>query len=144
MDHEAVGKELTTILESEEIIQEIENFLNGKRGTRREVYFPQPIARTYDFIAWRLPNLTAPATAWAMVVLHDITEVKMSDRMRADFVANVSHEIRSMKNKAYKYSKEELMELIEKEENKIIKKQGWKWIKRAAMIYFGIGIIPGL
>jgi len=95
LDHEAVGKELTTILESEEIIQEIENFLNGKRGTRREVYFPQPIARTYDFIAWRLPNLTAPATAWAMVVLHDITEVKMSDRMRADFVANVSHEMRS-------------------------------------------------
>ena len=92
---EAVGKELTTILESEEIIQEIENSLNGKPGTRREVYFPQPIARTYDFIAWQLPNLTAPAPAWAMVALHDITEVKMADRMHADFVANVSHEMRS-------------------------------------------------
>jgi len=36
------------------------------------------------------------------------------------------------------------MKKFEKEENKIIKKQGWKWIKRTAMIYFGIGIIPGL
>ena len=34
--------------------------------------------------------------------------------------------------------------MIKAEEGKIIKKQGWKWIKRAAMLYFGISIIPGI
>ena len=69
---------------------------------------------------------------------------KIKSWLRDEAINHVGLEIRSLKNKAYKYSKEELKELIEKEENKIIKKQGWKWIKRAAMIYFGIGIIPGL
>ena len=41
-------------------------------------------------------------------------------------------------------TKEQLEEMIKKEEEKIIKKQGWKWVKRAAMLYFGIGFIPGI
>lgn len=32
---------------------------------------------------------------WTMVVLHDITDVRLADTVRRDFVANVSHELRT-------------------------------------------------
>ena len=64
-------------------------------GTRQEVFLPFPIARNYEFIVRRLPDLTSSGPAWAMVALHDVTAAKKADQMRADFVANVSHEMRS-------------------------------------------------
>ena len=42
-----------------------------------------------------LPDLKSPGPAWAMVVLQDVTAAKKAEQMRADFVANVSHELRS-------------------------------------------------
>ena len=68
---------------------------------------------------------------------------KIKSWLRNKAIDNVGLEIRSMKKKAYEYSKEKLEEMIEKEERKIIKKQGMKWVKRAAMLYFGVGFLPG-
>jgi len=97
-----------------------------------------------DYITWWAPNKNGELVQ-VNIKKEDVSvEFKIKSWLRNEAINIVSHEIRSMKNKAYKYSKEELMELIEKEENKIIKKQGWKWVKRAAMLYFGVGIIPGL
>ena len=36
------------------------------------------------------------------------------------------------------------IKIREKEEKKIIKKQGWKWVRRLALASLGIGFIPGL
>ena len=69
---------------------------------------------------------------------------KIKSWLRDEAINHVGLEIRSLKNKAYKYSKEELLEMIEEEEGKIIRKHGWKWTKRAAMIYFGVGFLPGI
>ena len=69
---------------------------------------------------------------------------KIKSWLRDEAINHVGLEIRSLKSKAYKYSKEELLEMIEEEEGKIIRKHGWKWAKRAAMIYFGVGFIPGI
>ena len=43
-----------------------------------------------------------------------------------------------MKKKAYEYSKDELMSMIEKEENKLIKKGGWKAVRLAAYSALGL------
>ena len=69
---------------------------------------------------------------------------KIKSWLRDEAINHVGLEIRSLKSKAYKYSKEELLEMIEEEEGKIIRKHGWKWAKRAAMIYFGVGFLPGI
>ena len=69
---------------------------------------------------------------------------KMKAWLRKEAINAVKLEISTMKKRAYEYEKEDLLQMIEKEENKIIKKQGWKWVRRLALVSLGIGFIPGL
>ena len=69
---------------------------------------------------------------------------KMKAWLRKEAINAVKLEINTMKKRAYEYEKEELLQMIEKEEKKIIKKQGWKWVRRLALTSLGIGFIPGL
>jgi hypothetical protein len=71
-------------------------------------------------------------------------EFSIKSWLRNEAINHVGLEIRSLKSKAYNYSKEELMEMIEEEEGKIIKKKGWQWIRRLAMVSLGISFIPGM
>jgi two-component system phosphate regulon sensor histidine kinase PhoR len=91
----ALGSKLDELLDSADVIEAIGNSLAGTPGSRSEVFLPYPIARNFEFSVWRLPDLKSTGPAWAMVVLHDVTASKKADQMRADFVANVSHELRS-------------------------------------------------
>ena len=43
----------------------------------------------------RAAAVTAPAASGAVLVLHDITDLRRADQVRRDFVANVSHELRT-------------------------------------------------
>ncbi|HEY3380159.1 MAG TPA: ATP-binding protein [Vicinamibacterales bacterium] len=43
----------------------------------------------------RAAPVTAPAARGAVLVLHDITDLRRADQVRRDFVANVSHELRT-------------------------------------------------
>jgi hypothetical protein len=69
-------------------------------------------------------------------------EMKIKSWLRNKAIDVVSLEIRSMKKKAYEYSKEELMNMIEKEENKLIKKGGWKAVRVAALSTLGLSWLP--
>jgi two-component system phosphate regulon sensor histidine kinase PhoR len=92
---DALGNKLDRSLDNADVASAIEASLSGMPGSRQEVFFPYPIGRNYEFIVWRLPDLTSAGPAWAMVALHDVTAARKADQMRADFVANVSHEMRS-------------------------------------------------
>ena len=65
-------------------------------------------------------------------------EFKIKSWLRDKAIGAVGLEIRSMKKKAYEYSKDELMSMIEKEENKLIKKGGWKAVRLAAYSALGL------
>jgi two-component system phosphate regulon sensor histidine kinase PhoR len=95
LGEKALHAKLVESLDSADVLRAINESLGGTPGSRREVFLPFPIARDYEFSVWRLPNLKSPGPAWAMVALHDVTATKKADQMRADFVANVSHELRS-------------------------------------------------
>ena len=69
-------------------------------------------------------------------------EFKIKSWLRNKAIDVVSLEIRSMKKNAYEYSKDELMKMIEKEENKLIKKGGWKAVRVAALSTLGLGWLP--
>jgi len=92
---DVLGAKLDKALDSAAVAAAISDTLGGTPGTRSEVFLPYPIARHYQCNVWRLPDLKSSGPAWAMVVLQDVTAEKKAEQMRADFVANVSHELRS-------------------------------------------------
>jgi two-component system phosphate regulon sensor histidine kinase PhoR len=51
--------------------------------------------RTHTFAATAAPIRSDQAPSGAVLVLHDITEIRRLERARRDFVANVSHEFRT-------------------------------------------------
>jgi len=59
-----------------------------------EVVFDAPVRRVYQMQVMRVPH-SEGLTVRAVVALHEITALKRAESMRADFVANVSHELRS-------------------------------------------------
>ena len=65
-------------------------------------------------------------------------EFKIKSWLRNKAIDAVGLEIRSMKKKAYEYSKDELMSMIEIEENKMIEKGGWKALRMAAYSALGL------
>ena len=69
-------------------------------------------------------------------------EFKVKSWLRNEAINAVSFEIRSMKKKAYEYSEDQLMTMIEAEEKKLIKKKGWQAVKVAALSALGISWLP--
>lgn len=65
-------------------------------------------------------------------------EFKVKIWLRNKAIDAVGLEIRSMKKKAYEYSKDELVKMIEIEENKMIEKGGWKALRMAAYSALGL------
>ena len=65
-------------------------------------------------------------------------DVELTEKGRNEAINAVGLEIRTMKKKAYEYSKKELMNMIEAEENKIIKKGGMKAVRIAALSAIGL------
>jgi hypothetical protein len=62
---------------------------------------------------------------------------KAKSYLRDRAINETSHVIRSMKTKAYNFDKTELEKLIKQQEKKILEKEGWGLIKKAAIIHFG-------
>ncbi len=73
----------------------IKQCLAGKPTLPTEIYLPNPIGLYFDVKMWRLPDLMKKSPVWAMIVLTDVTSTKRMEQVRSDFVANVSHELRS-------------------------------------------------
>lgn len=90
-----VGTKVTESLCTAEVMETIEVSLSGRPAPQQEIFLPPPVARSYQCSVWRLPDLKSSGPAWVMVVFHDVTAMKKADQMRADFVSNVSHELRS-------------------------------------------------
>jgi len=92
---EPVGTELAKALHSREIAETLAAVLAGDTRQRTEVLLPFPVSRSFELHIWELPEETAGKEVWTILVLHDVTAAKKTEQMRADFVSNVSHELRS-------------------------------------------------
>jgi two-component system phosphate regulon sensor histidine kinase PhoR len=86
------GSALVEVVRQTELLEAVRQVLGGEprvqseivTGTLRQHYFAITVAA-----------VRAGDTTGAVVVLHDITELRMLERVRRDFVANVSHEFRT-------------------------------------------------
>jgi two-component system phosphate regulon sensor histidine kinase PhoR len=86
------GSSLLEVVRQTELIGAVRRVLAGEprveaeivTGTLRQHYFAATVA-----------SVRAGETSGAVIVLHDITDLRKLERVRRDFVANVSHEFRT-------------------------------------------------
>lgn len=98
----AVGRKLWEVVR-QSALQEIVQQALAEPGThRQELNWNGPAVRSLTVHAARLPgvdlalrNGDPPRARGAVVVLHDTTELRRLERLRQEFVANVSHELKT-------------------------------------------------
>jgi len=86
------GRALVEVVRQTELIEAVRKVLKGEprveteivTGTLHQHYFAVTVAA-----------VRAADTSGAVIVLHDITELRKLERVRRDFVANVSHEFKT-------------------------------------------------
>jgi two-component system phosphate regulon sensor histidine kinase PhoR len=88
------GRDLVAVLRSPQVIDAVAGAFESGEGRIVEFLLPVPVERSFLARVEPLPRPIADGTA-ALLTLHDITQVKRTDRMRVDFVANASHELRT-------------------------------------------------
>ena len=86
------GSSLLEIVRQRELIDAVRRVLAGEPRVESEI-----ITGTLrqHFFAATVASVRAGETSGAVIVLHDITALRKLERIRRDFVANVSHEFRT-------------------------------------------------
>jgi len=89
---EPEGRHYLEIVRHPDIAAQLGYALDGHASEGRELKLPQAPGAT--FVA-RAATAAAGEHRGAVLVLHDITDLRKADQIRRDFVANVSHELRT-------------------------------------------------
>ncbi len=92
VDTLSIGHAYVEVIRHPDITAQLAAALGGEEPDSRELSLPRDPGRT--FIARAAP-VAAAGGAGAVLVLHDITDLRRADQIRRDFVANVSHELRT-------------------------------------------------
>jgi two-component system phosphate regulon sensor histidine kinase PhoR len=86
------GSALVEIVRQTELLEAVRQVLKGEPRVETEIVTGTLRQR---FFAVTVAAVTAAETSGAVIVLHDITELRKLERVRRDFVANVSHELKT-------------------------------------------------
>jgi two-component system phosphate regulon sensor histidine kinase PhoR len=92
VESSSTGRLYLEVIRHPDIAAQITAALRGDAVGSHEVMFARDPGRM--FIARAAP-VQAPGGGGAVLVLHDITDLRRADQIRRDFVANVSHELRT-------------------------------------------------
>ena len=87
-------RDIATILRNPPLLDAIERAVRGESGGGVEFALPGGPEGVFRAIIEPLPRPAVDGTL-AVLALHDVTEIRRVERMRADFVANASHELRT-------------------------------------------------
>jgi two-component system, OmpR family, phosphate regulon sensor histidine kinase PhoR len=86
------GSPLLEVVRQTELIEAVRRVLAGEPRVESEIATG---TLRQHFFAATVASVRAGETSGAVIVLHDITELRKLERVRRDFIANVSHEFRT-------------------------------------------------
>ncbi|MGH7336980.1 MAG: ATP-binding protein, partial [Myxococcota bacterium] len=92
VDVSTIGHPYVEVIRHPDISAQLASALRGEEVDSRELSMARDPGRT--FIARAAP-VAVDGGGGAVLVLHDITDLRRADQIRRDFVANVSHELRT-------------------------------------------------
>jgi two-component system, OmpR family, phosphate regulon sensor histidine kinase PhoR len=87
------GRPAVELIRHSDLLSMIQKALAGNEVIHGEVVVGS--VRTRSFAVTAVPVQSSTSASGAVMVLHDITEIRRLERARRDFVANVSHEFRT-------------------------------------------------
>lgn len=86
------GSSLVETVRQTELIEAVRSVLNGAPRVEAEIMTG---TLRQHFFAATVASVKAAENSGAVIVLHDITDLRKLERVRRDFVANVSHEFKT-------------------------------------------------
>jgi two-component system phosphate regulon sensor histidine kinase PhoR len=92
VDDTVIGRHYLEVLRHPDISAQLTAALRGAEASPHELVLGRDTSR--QFVSRAAPVLPAVGGG-AVLVLHDVTDLKRADQIRRDFVANVSHELRT-------------------------------------------------
>lgn len=98
LDPTAVGRLVTELIRSPQVHNALETTLASPQPHRIEITVPMPDDRLRGhtrILAVQGTPLPGTPPAGALLVFHDVTETRRLERVRQDFVANASHELKT-------------------------------------------------
>ena len=87
-----VGRPLWEVVRHRLLLDAVQHALDSAKPHREELAWAGAVPRSLTVHAARLPG---DAPRGAILVLHDTTELRRLERLRQEFVANVSHELKT-------------------------------------------------
>jgi two-component system phosphate regulon sensor histidine kinase PhoR len=92
-----VGNDLAVALRHPAALEAVDAVLGGAAAREAEITLLAPGSPIYRLVAVAVRGKggRGPDEPAAVATLHDLTAIRMAERMRSDFVANASHELRS-------------------------------------------------
>ncbi len=89
-----IGRDVVRAVRHPECLAAINEVLAGASSAKGVIAMEAPLQGTYEFSVTKLDQ--ADTEGWNVAVsFNDITHIRHAEQMRSDFVANVSHELRS-------------------------------------------------
>lgn len=85
----AQGKFFLEAIRNNDLYDIVQIVLTQKKSLSREILFVQPEQKNF------IVNATFLAEGGCLLVLHDITQLRRLETIRTDFVANISHELKT-------------------------------------------------
>jgi two-component system phosphate regulon sensor histidine kinase PhoR len=91
--HEIMGRPVLEVLRHNALHEVIQETLKKRQGVSHEILIHSPQERTLTVQA--MPVSYGPDRTGVLAALHDVSELRRLERVRQEFVANVSHELKT-------------------------------------------------
>ncbi|MCZ0717498.1 two-component system histidine kinase PnpS [Aerococcus kribbianus] len=96
INHSIIDKAFTTVLTSYRLIQMVDNAFKNKQNYNEEIYLYHPDEMVLDINAIFVDDHNNDEMDDQVIVLiYDITDIRRLEKVRTDFIANASHELKT-------------------------------------------------